>query len=139
MGKGAARSSLGGGGRRQSCGGESGGGEKYGGPAQARHRYGGSFRSRYQKGHVIIAHSAKTGESEPHLQDRLRAAMSRVRQASPHGGQWTTRPKAPFWLNFSSLPDRRKRAILAGKIKRAVIESGRAKDQLEVELAKSIS
>ena len=59
--------------------------------------------------------------------------MARVRQANVLTGD--EGPQGHLWLNFSTSPDRRKRAILAGKIKRAVLEAGGQKDQLEVEFA----
>ena len=96
---------------------------------------GGIFVPGIISGYVIISYAAKTGESESHLQDRLRAAtmsISRVRQANVLTGESGPQGPKRLWLNFSTSPDKRKRA---GKIKRAVIEAGGAKEQLEVEFA----
>ena len=81
-----------------------------------------AFVPQMRRGYVIVPYSARTGETESQCQERLRGAMARVRQANilikEEGSQGPRR----LWLNFSTLPDRRKRAILAGKIKRAVLE-----------------
>ena len=61
--------------------------------------------------------------------------MTRVRQANVLTGDDGPQGPRRLWLNFSTPPDRRKRAILAGKIKRAVLEAGGRKEQLEVEFA----
>ena len=84
--------------------------------------------------YVIVPYSARNGETEGR-QERLRGAMSRVRQAKILTGDDGPQGPRHLWLNFSTSPDRRKRAILAGKIKRAVLEAGGRKDQLEVEFA----
>ena len=58
-----------------------------------------------------------------------------MRQANILTGEEGPQGPRRLWLNFSMPPDRKKRAILAGKIKRAVLEAGDRKDQLEVEFA----
>ena len=88
-----------------------------------------------RRGYVILPYSARTGETESQCQERLRGAMARVRQANILTGEEGPQGPRRLWLNFSTPPDRRKRAILAGKIKRAVLEAGGRKDQLEVEFA----
>ena len=88
-----------------------------------------------RRGYVIVPYSARTGETESQCQERLRGAMSRERQANILTGDDGPQGARHVWLNFWTSPDRRKRAILAGKIKRAVLEAGGRKDQLEVEFA----
>ena len=86
--------------------------------------FGEAFVPGIRRGYAIVPYTARSGETESHFQERLRGAMARVRQAnvltSDEGPQ---RPRH-LWLNFPTFSDRRKRAILAGKIKRAVLESG---------------
>ena len=88
-----------------------------------------------RRGYVIVPYSTRTGETESQCQERLRGAMARVRQANILTGDEGPQGPRRLWLNFSTPPNRRKRAILAGKIKRAVLEAGGRKDQLEVEFA----
>ena len=40
-----------------------------------------------------------------------------------------------LWLNFSTPPEKRRRNILAGKLKRAILEAGGDKGALEAEFA----
>ena len=94
-----------------------------------------AFVPAVRTGYIIIPYTARTGENESHLQDRFIGAMSRVRQASILTGDDRPQGAKRLWLNFSTSPGRRKRAMLAGKIKQAVIEAGGAKEQLEVEFA----
>ena len=77
-----------------------------------------------RRGYVIVPYSTRTGETESQCQERLRGAMARVRQANILTGDEGPQGPRRLWLNFSTPPDRRKRAILAGKIKRAVLEAG---------------
>ena len=58
-----------------------------------------------------------------HNQERLRGAMS-------SGGK-----KCRLWLNFSTPPEKRRRNILAKKLKRAILEAGGDKGALEAESA----
>ena len=91
----------------------------------------GAFVPGIRRGYVIVPFST----TESQCQERLRGAMARVRQANILTGDEGPQGPRRLWLNFSTPPDRRKRAILAGKIKRAVLEAGGRKDQLEVEFA----
>ena len=61
--------------------------------------------------------------------------MSRVRQANVLTAE-EAQGLQHLWLNFSRSPHRRRRAILAGKIKRAVIESGGDNGQLASHLGR---
>ena len=90
-----------------------------------------------RRGYVIVPYSARSGKTESQCQERLRGAMSRVRRANILTGDDGPEGPRHLWLNFSTSPDRRKKAILAGNIKRAVLEAGRRKDQLEVEFARA--
>ena len=58
-----------------------------------------------RRGYAIIPYSTRSGEAESHLQERLRGAMSRLRQAN-----FLTRDEGPqglphLWLNLSTCPD----------------------------------
>ena len=58
--------------------------------------------------------------------------MARVRQANVLTGDEGPQGPRHLCLNFSTSPHRRKRAILAGKIKRAVLEAGGQKINLKL-------
>ena len=84
--------------------------------------FGEAFVTGIRRGYVMVPYTARQGETEGHCRERLRGAMARVRQANiPTGDEGPQDPRR-LWLNYSSSPDLRKRAILAGKIKRAVLE-----------------
>ena len=67
-----------------------------------------------RRGYVIVPYSTRTGETESQCQERLREAMARVRQANILTGDEGPQGPRRLWLNFSTPPDHRKRAILAG-------------------------
>ena len=66
--------------------------------------------------------------------ERAREREREREREHPHGRRRTPRTST-LVAKLLDLPDRRKRAILAVKIKRAVLEAGGRKDQLEVEFA----
>ena len=94
--------------------------------------FGEAFVPGIRRGYAIVPYTTRPGETEGQCQERLREAMTRVRQANILTGDDGPQGPRRLWLNFSTPPDRRKRAILAGKIKRAVLEAGGRKEQLEV-------
>ena len=86
--------------------------------------FGEAFVPGIRRGYAIVPYTTRPGETEGQCQERLRESMTRVRQANILTGDDGPQGPRRLWLNFSQPVDRRKRPILAGKLKRAVLEAG---------------
>ena len=74
-----------------------------------------------RRGYAILPIVPKPFESEDDRRARVQTAIQRVRNANMSLGQKGLRK---LWVAISQSPERRKRAKLAGKVKRAILEMG---------------
>ncbi|CAE7527033.1 unnamed protein product [Symbiodinium necroappetens] len=77
-----------------------------------------------RRGFVLIPLSPQDGESEEAMRQRTQACIRRVNSANVSLGRKADGNPAKLWLTVSQPPERRRRAALAGKVKRLIIEAG---------------
>ncbi|CAE7913948.1 unnamed protein product [Symbiodinium necroappetens] len=77
-----------------------------------------------RRGFVLIPLSPQDGESEEAMRQRTQACIRRVNSANVSLGRKADGNPAKLWLAVSQPPERRRRAALAGKVKRLIIEAG---------------
>ena len=87
-----------------------------------------------RRGYAILPYQARSGESEAQLQE-IRGAITRAREASVQTGAVGSMEKKRLWVNFSTSPEKRRRNVLVGKLKRAIPEAGGIKSSIEAEFA----
>ena len=79
-----------------------------------------------RRGFVLIPLTPQEGESEEAMRQRTQACIRRVNGANISLGRKADGNPAKLWLTVSQPPERRRRAALAGKVKRLIIEAGGA-------------
>ncbi|CAE7027707.1 unnamed protein product [Symbiodinium sp. CCMP2592] len=77
-----------------------------------------------RRGFVIIPYEPRNGESEQQLRDRLRGATQRVLEANIELGKREDGTTRRLWLHLSQSPEKRRRAMVASKTKRLLLENG---------------
>ena len=87
------------------------------------------------RGYAILPYQARADESEAQLQERLRGAITRVREANVLTGALGPMGQKRLWVNFSTPPEKRRRNVLVGKLKRAILETGGIKSSIKAEFA----
>ena len=88
-----------------------------------------------RRGYAILPITAKPFEDEDARRLRVQGAIQRVRNANITLGQNESGGMRKLWIAISQSPERRRRAKLAGKIKRTILELGGNPRDLEVEFA----
>ncbi|CAE7205709.1 unnamed protein product [Symbiodinium sp. CCMP2592] len=87
-----------------------------------------------RRGYVIIPYKARPNETGGELRDRLQQALRRVRTANIAMGRKDDGGTKYLWMQMSQSPERRRRAHLAGKVKRLILSAaGGPVHGLEVE------
>ena len=79
-----------------------------------------------RRGFVIIPVQAQAGETDEAFRQRVQHLIRRVNAAGINLGTKPDGTAARLWLTLSQPPERRRRAALAGKVKRVIIECGGA-------------
>ncbi|CAE7352112.1 unnamed protein product [Symbiodinium microadriaticum] len=77
-----------------------------------------------RRGFVLIPISPRDGESEEAMRQRIQSCIRRVNASNISLGWKPDGNQARLWLTLSQPPERRRRAALAGKVKRLIIEAG---------------
>ncbi|CAE7253430.1 unnamed protein product [Symbiodinium sp. CCMP2592] len=77
-----------------------------------------------RRGFVLIPITPNSGESDEAMKQRVQACIRRVNTANVTLGRKPDGNPAKLWLSISQPPERRRRAALAGKVKRLIIEAG---------------
>ena len=88
-----------------------------------------------RRGYAILPLLPKPFESEDARRKRVQGAIQRVRNANLTLGTNETGGMRKLWIAISQSPERRRRAKLAGKVKRTILELGGSHKELEVEFA----
>ena len=86
-----------------------------------------------RRGYALIPVPDRPGEAHEDKRKRIQAAISRVRKAAVEVGTKPTGEPQLAWIALSQSPERRRRAKLAGKVKRFWLSQGGAQGRLEVE------
>ena len=86
-----------------------------------------------RRGYAILPFVARRGESNDDARRRAMKAVQRVRAANVVLGRREDGQHSRLWLAISQSPAKRKRAQLAAKTKRLILELGGAANRLEVE------
>ncbi|CAE7528629.1 unnamed protein product [Symbiodinium sp. CCMP2592] len=87
-----------------------------------------------RRGYVIIPYKARPNETGGELRDRLQQALRRVRTANIAMARKDDGSNKYLWMQMSQSPERRRRAHLAGKVKRLILSAaGGPVHGLEVE------
>ncbi|CAE7322023.1 Catsper1, partial [Symbiodinium sp. KB8] len=86
-----------------------------------------------RRGYAILPFAARRGESGDDARRRVMKAVQRVRAANVILGRREDGQHSRLWLAISQSPAKRKRAQLAAKTKRLILELGGAASRLEVE------
>ena len=73
---------------------------------------------------MLIPVPDRPGESQEEKRKRMQAAISRVRKAAVEVGNKPTGEPRLAWIALSQSPERRRRAKLAGKVKRLWLSQG---------------
>ena len=90
-----------------------------------------AFAPGLRRGFVIVPVAKKAGEDEVGFRQRIQQALARVNQANIELGR---RPDGGIAAkDCRSPPPKRKRAVLAGKCKRLLLEQGAARNEVETE------
>ncbi|CAE7892167.1 unnamed protein product, partial [Symbiodinium necroappetens] len=76
------------------------------------------------RGFVLIPTTPNDGESDDAMRQRMQQCIRRVAAANITLGRKPDGNMARLWLTISQPPERRRRAALAGKVKRLIIEAG---------------
>ena len=88
-----------------------------------------------RRGYAILPILPKPFEDEDARRARVQGAIQRVRNANMVLGKNESGGMRKLWIAISQSPERRKRAKLAGKVKRAILEMGGNLKDMEVEFA----
>ena len=88
-----------------------------------------------RRGYAILPIHPKPFEDEDARRLRVQGAIQRVRNANIMLGKNEQGGMRKLWIAISQSPERRRRAKLAGKVKRAILELGGSTKELEVEFA----
>ena len=88
-----------------------------------------------RRGYAILPIVPKPFEDEDARRQRVQGAIQRVRNANLTLGTNEQGGMRKLWIAISQSPERRRRAKLAGKVKRTVLELGGSLKELEVEFA----
>ena len=86
-------------------------------------------------GYAILPIDHKPLETEEARRTRVQTAIQRVRNANMSLGQHEQGGLRKLWIAISQSPERRRRAKLAGKVKRAILEMGGDQRAMDVEFA----
>ncbi|CAE7209250.1 unnamed protein product, partial [Symbiodinium sp. CCMP2456] len=86
-----------------------------------------------RRGFVLIPTTPNEGESEEAMRQRMQLCIRRVAAANITLGRKPDGNMARLWLTISQPPERRRRAALAGKVKRLIIEAGGAATLPQIE------
>ena len=86
-----------------------------------------------RRGFVLIPLNPQEGESDEGMRQRAQACIRRVNGANITLGRKADGNTAKLWLSVSQPIERRRRAALAGKIKRLTIEAGGAGTLSQIE------
>ena len=92
-----------------------------------------AFAPGLRRGFVIVPVAKKTSEDDAGLRQRIQQALARVNQANIELGRRPDGGIASLWMRLSQPPAKRKRAMLAGKCKRLLLEQGAARNEVETE------
>ena len=88
-----------------------------------------------KRGYAIIPLVQKWGETEDVRREQVQATLQKVRHANVMLGRGPDGQHRKLWMSMSQSPERRRKARLAGKVKRAVLEMGGQAAKLEVEFS----
>ena len=88
-----------------------------------------------RRGYAILPITPKPFEDEDARRLRVQGAIQRVRNANIMLGKNDQGGMRKLWIAISQSPECRRRAKLAGKVKRAILELGGSAKELEVEFA----
>ena len=77
-----------------------------------------------RRGFVLVPISPMDGETEDGMRQRIQQCIRRVNASNISLGWKPDGNPARLWLTLSQPPERRRRAALAGKVKRLLIEAG---------------
>ena len=92
-----------------------------------------AFAPGLHRGFVIVPVAKRGGEDELGLRQRIQQALARVNQANIELGRRPDAGIARLWMRLSQPPAKRKRAMLAGKFKRLLLEQGAERSEVETE------
>ena len=92
-----------------------------------------AFAPGLRRGFVIVPVAKRGGEDELGLRQRIQQALARVNQANIELGRRRDGGIARLWMRLSQPPAKRKRAMLAGKCKRLLLEQGAERSEVETE------
>ena len=87
------------------------------------------------RGYAILPIKQRPFEMEEAKRGRVQQAIQRVRNANVTTGSNEAGGMRKLWIALSQSPERRKRAKLAGKVKRTILELGGEARLMEVEFA----
>ncbi|CAE7277276.1 unnamed protein product [Symbiodinium sp. CCMP2592] len=88
-----------------------------------------------RRGYVIVPMAARTDEDTYTMRDRVQKAVVRVRNANVTLGEREDGTPSRLWMAISQPPERRKKAQLAAKVKRLVLEQHGSHQALDVEFS----
>ena len=88
-----------------------------------------------RRGYAILPITPKPFEDEDARRARIQGAIQKVRNANVMLGKNEAGGMRKLWIAISQSPERRKRAKLAGKVKRMILEMGGVVRDMEVEFA----
>ena len=77
-----------------------------------------------RRGFVLVPIHPMEGETEENMRQRVQNCIRRVNSSNITLGRKPDGNPAKLWLTLSQPPERRRRAALAGKVKRLIIEAG---------------
>ena len=93
----------------------------------------GAFVPGLRRGYIIVPMTARADESGDDVRSRVQQAVLRVRTVNVTLGTRDDGEPSRLWMAVSQPPERRKRAQLAAKTKRLILEMNGDNLQLEVE------
>eukprot|EP00439_Symbiodinium_sp_Y106_P084709 s167_g26.t1 len=88
-----------------------------------------------RRGYAILPIKGRPFETEEAKRGHVQQAIQRVRNANVTTGSNEAGGMRKLWIALSQSPERRKRAKLAGKVKRTILELGGEARLMEVEFA----
>ena len=88
-----------------------------------------------RRGYAILPIKGRPFETEEAKTGHVQQAIQRVRNANVTTGSNEAGGMRKLWIALSQSPERRKRAKLAGKVKRTILELGGEARLMEVEFA----
>ena len=97
--------------------------------------YSETFVPGLKRGYAIIPIIHKRGETEDQRREDVQNTLQKVRRANVMLGMTAGGLHRKVWMSLSQSPERRRKARLAGKVKRAVLELGGMAHALEVEFS----